>query len=178
MEVKLSQRRDLLLLPKLLPKPSLPSHYFSILDSKSSIHKRFRGLAWVQSILLSFLLFLIVFFFSRWPYTVANLFIPSYVFCAVRNGGFGFRRCWRLNTLPSNTSFMLSKSNGKDCEFYLVFLLQTNLICIWNMPISGSNLGFWLRLRHAHFGFCTELMLSVCGFYHGDGSCWLVERNG
>ncbi|KAE8022305.1 hypothetical protein FH972_008115 [Carpinus fangiana] len=45
MEVKLSQRRDLLLLPKLLPKPTLPSHCFSILNSKSSIHKRFRGLA-------------------------------------------------------------------------------------------------------------------------------------
>ena len=62
------------------------------------------------------------------------------------------------------------KEYGKDFELLFVYLLLNYCYIHLNtMPISRFHLGFWLRLRHAHFGFWPELLLSVCRFY-GYGS--------
>ena len=91
-------------------------------NSKNSFHKHFRYIAQVPyNLLLSFLFSPAVFFLST---------KHSRVFYAVRNGGFGFRRCQRFNIPPNTTWFMLSKSMAKILNYFSFICCSTIVISI------------------------------------------------
>lgn len=139
-------------------------------NCKSSFHKHFRYIAQVPySLLLSFLfLSRSFFFFFRQP-NIAMSFVLSEMEVSDSGDVKG--------STPHQTLL------GSCCQrvwqrlwiTFCLFSAQLLLYPFETMPISQFHLGFWLRLRHAHFGFWPELLLSVCRFY-GYGSFWLIVK--